>query len=81
MAKQNRAIGIKEDIKYRIKGLGQYTLEDGMNYVNSLLGSSILFGAETIYNTKEAEYRLIERIEEDMLRRIFETGPGCPIFH
>ena len=51
-----------------------------MIYINSLLRSSVLFAAETMYDVKEAEYRLIERIEEDMLRRIFKTGSGCPIF-
>ena len=79
-SKQNRAFGIKKDIEYRIKGLGKYTLEGAMIYINSLLRSSVLFAAETMYDIKEAEYRLIERIEEDMLRRIFKTGPGCPIF-
>ena len=79
-AKQKIAIGIKKDIEYRVKGLGKYTLEGGMVYINSLLRSSILFAAETMYNIKEIEYRLIEKIEEDMLRRFFETGPGCPIF-
>ena len=66
IAKLNRAIGIKKEIEYRIKGLGKYTLEGGMIYINSLLHSSILFAAETMYNIKEAEFRLIERIEEDM---------------
>ena len=51
-----------------------------MIYLNSLLRSSILFAAETMYDTKEVEYRLIERIEEDLLRKIFKTGSGCPIF-
>ena len=80
MAKQNRAIGIKKDIQYLVKGLGKYTLEGGMIYLNSLLRSSILFAAETMYDTKEVEYRLIERIEEDLLQKIFKTGSGCPIF-
>ena len=80
ISKQNRAIGIKNDIEYLIKGLGKYTLEGGMIYLSSLLRSSILFAAETMYDIKEIEYRLIERIEEDLLRRFFETGPGCPIF-
>ena len=80
--KQNKkiAIGIKKDIEYRVKGLGKYTLEGGMIYNNSLLRSSILFATETVYSIKEVEYRLIGKIEEDMLRRFFETGPGCPIF-
>ena len=51
-AKQNKAIGIKKDIEYRIKGLGKYTLEGAMIYINSLLRSSVLFAAETMYDIK-----------------------------
>ena len=29
---------------------------------------------------KEKEYRQIEKIEEDMPRRISKTGKGCPIY-
>ena len=32
------------------------------------------------HNIKEVEYRLTERILEDMLGRCFENGPGWPIF-
>ena len=79
-AKQKRAIGIIKDIEYLIKDLGKYTFEGGMIYINSLLRSSILFAAETMYNITEIEYRMIERIEEDMLRNLFKTARGCPIF-
>ena len=71
ISKQNRAIGIKKDIEYLIKGLGKYTLEGGMIYLSSLLRSSILFAAETMYDIKEIDNRLIEPIEEDLLRRSF----------
>ena len=71
IAKQNRAIGIKKDIEYLTKGHGKYTLEGGMIYLNSLLRSRILFATETMYDIKEVEYRLIERIEEDLLRKFF----------
>ena len=57
-----------------------YTFEGGLIYLNSLLRSSILFAAETMYNIKETEFRLIERIEEELLRKIFKTGQGCPIY-
>ena len=60
-----------------MKNLGKYTFESSMIYLNSLLRSSILFAAEAMYNVKEIEYRHIERIEEDMMRKIFETGKGC----
>ena len=61
-AKQKRAIGIIKTIEYLIKGLGKFTIECGIIYLNSLLRSSILFAAETMYDVKEKEFRLIERI-------------------
>ena len=57
-----------------IKNLGKYTFEGGMISINSLLRSSILFAAETMYNITEIEYRKIERIEMEMLRKLFKTG-------
>ena len=33
-----------------------------------------------MYNISEVEYRMIERIEEEMLGKFFKTGKGCPIF-
>ena len=60
--KQNRAFGIKKDIEYRIKRLGKYTLEGAMIYINPLLCSSVCSVTETMYDIKESEYRLIERI-------------------
>ena len=48
-----------------------------MIYLNSLLRTSILFSAEAMYNVKEMEYRHIERIEKDIIRKIFKNGKGC----
>ena len=48
--------------------------------MNSLLRSSILFAAEAIYSIKEKESRLLERIEEEMLRNFVKTERGCPIY-
>ena len=76
-AKEKRAIWIKRTIKYLINGLGKYTIECGIIYLNSLLRSSILFAAETMYNVKENEFRQVEPIEEDLLRKLFKTGKGC----
>ena len=77
IAKEKRAYGIKKQIQFLIKNLGKYTFESSMIYVNSLLRSSILFAAEAMYNVNETEYRHIERIEEDIMRNIFDTGKGC----
>ena len=60
-------------LKYLLTGLGKYTFEGGMIYVNSLLRSSILYAAETMYNVQENEMRHIERIEEYMLKKLFKT--------
>ena len=46
-SKGKRSIGIIKTIQYLIQGLGKYTVECGMIYLNSLLRSSILFAAET----------------------------------
>ena len=64
-AKEKRAIGIKKDIHFLLNGLGKYTVECAIIYLNSLLRSRILFSDETMYDIKEKEYRKLERIEED----------------
>ena len=79
-AKRKRAFGIIKVIQFLVQGLGKYTIECGMIYLNSLLRSSILFASETMYDIKENDFRQLERIEEDMLRKLFKTGRGCPIF-
>ena len=80
-AKEKRSIGIIKQIQFLIQGLGKYTIECGMIYLNSLLRSSILFAAEAMYDDiKENEYRKIERMEEDLLRKLFKTAKVCPIF-
>ena len=68
-----------KDLQFLTQELGKYTVECGIIYSNSLLRSSILFAAETMYNVKETEYRQLEGIEEDMMRKLIKTGRGCPI--
>ena len=80
LAKEKRAHGIKREIQYLTNGLGKYTFESSMIYINSLLRSTTLFAAETMYNISEKEYRIIERIDEDMMRRVFKTGRGDAIY-
>ena len=79
-AKRNWAIGIKKQIQFLLQGLGKYTFEGGMIYLNSLLRSSILFAAKAMYNIKKNELRQIGRIEEELLRKFFKTGKGCPLY-
>ena len=80
IAKQKRSNGIMKEIQYLVKGLGKYTMEGGMIYLNSLLRSSILYAAEAMYNVKEKELRMLERKEENLLTKLFKTGQGCPIY-
>ena len=47
--------------------------------MNAMLRSSILYACETYYDLKESEVRQLERIEEQFLRQLLETGKGCPI--
>ena len=53
ISKENKANGIIKVLQYLVRGLGNYTLEEGMIYLNSLLHSSILYASEAMYNVKE----------------------------
>ena len=77
--KKNKSIGIIRSIINMIKGLGVYAIKNGIIYLNSLLRGSILYAAETYYSLSERNYRSIEIIEEECIRKILETGIHCPI--
>ena len=62
-----------------VKGLGRYTVECGFIYLNSILRGSILYATETMINIKEEDFRHIEQIEEDQMRKLFDTDKSCPI--
>ena len=62
-----------------LKDLGKYTMECGFIYLNSLLRGSILYATETMIDIKEEDYRNIEKIEEDQMRKLFDTDRSCPI--
>ena len=47
--------------------------------MNAVLRRTILYAADLYYNVKESEYRQIERIEEDYMRKVLKTTKGCPI--
>ena len=61
-----------------IKNLGPYTYEGAIIYIQSLIRTSVLYAAETMCNTSEAELRAIEKIEESVLRKVFRTKQSCP---
>ena len=77
--KQNRALGTQKQNISMVKGLGRYTLECGFIYLNSILRGSILYATETMINIKEEDYRKIEQIEEDLMRKLFSTDRSCPL--
>ena len=62
------------------RGVGKIRRECGIKYLNSLLRSSILFAAKTMYNVNETECRQLERIAEDIFRKSLKTKRVCPIF-
>ena len=77
--KKKKSIGTIKTITNIIKGLETHTVRNGLIYLNSLLRSSILYGAETYYNLTNNDIRTIERIEEECLSKILETGKNCPV--
>ena len=38
-----------------------------------------MYACETYYDLSETQIRILERIEEGFLRKIFHTTAGCPI--
>ena len=65
--------------KLKSMNLRKYYFECGIIFLNIILRSSILYASETYYNLKESEIRILERIEEHYLRKLFKTTKGCPI--
>ena len=59
--------------------LRKYYFECGALFLNIMLRSSILYACETYYNLKEHEIRMLERIEEQYMRKLLKTPKSCPI--
>ena len=78
VSKSNKAIGTEKLILRLIKNLGPYTCKGALIYIQSLIRTSILYSAETMYNVNETEMRALERIEESALQKIFKTKRSCP---
>ena len=62
-----------------VKELGKYSIECGFIYLNSLLRGSFLYTAEAMINISEQDFRHIEQIEEDLMRKLFSTDRSCPL--
>ena len=79
LSKRNKALGTQKLIMNLVKGLGSYTFECGFIYLRSLLRGSILYGTEIMTHIIEKEYRTIEQIEEEQMRKLFDTERSCPL--
>ena len=77
--KKNKSSSTRRNSMTMIQGLGTYTIENGLIYLNSLIRASILYASETCYNLTEKDFRSIEKIEEECLRKILDTGRNCPM--
>ena len=75
--KKNKSKGTQKQIPKLIEPLGIYRFESAIIYIESLLRSSILYGAETMNNVKELEWRELEKIEEAVLSKVFKTTRSC----
>ena len=62
VSKSNKAIGTEKLILRLIKNFGPYTDKGALIYIQSLIRTSILYSAETMYNVTKTE-RALERIE------------------
>ena len=78
---QRRSIWVTTKIFNRLNSLNlnQYYFECALIFLNVILRSTILYASETYYNLKENELRILERIEEQFLRKLLKTGQGCPV--
>ena len=81
MQRRNRQSGKKKMITNLLRPLGKYTFECGFIFLNSLIRSSVLYGAEATYNLTEKDLRELKRIEENQMKNIFkaETGIQVPL--
>ena len=78
---QRRSIWVTTKIFNRLNSLNlnQYYFECALIFLNVILRSTILYASETYYNINENELRILERIEEQFLRKLLKTGQGCPV--
>ena len=78
---KQKSFGITRKLLTKIKSLNlkQYYFECAVILINAVLRGTILYATDLHYNVKESEYRQIERIEEDYMRKVLKTTKGCPI--
>ena len=80
-AMKNKSIGVIRRILSKLESLKlkYYYFECAVILMNVILRATILYAADMYYALKETEYRQIERIEEDYMRKIMKTTKGCPL--
>ena len=78
MHNKNKAIGTERLILKLVQNLGPFKFEGAVIYIQTLIRNSILYAAETMYNVSEIEWRTLERIEESVLLKVFQTKRSCP---
>ena len=78
---KNKSIGVTRKIFSKLESLNlkNYYFECSVILLNAILRGTILYAADMFYNLKENELRIIERIEEEFMRKILKTSKGCPI--
>ena len=78
---KKKSIGVIRKIISKLQGLNlnQYFFECAVILMNVMLRGTILYAADIYYGLKENEYRQLERIEEDFLRKIIKSTKGCPV--
>ena len=80
-AMKNKSIGVIRRIYSKLESLNlkHYYFECAVILMNVILRATILYAADMYYALKETEYRQIERIEEEYMRKILKTSKGCPL--
>ena len=78
---KKKSIGITKKLIEKLNSLKlkKYYFECGLIFMNVILRGSILYASETYYNLKEKEIRIIERIEENFMRKLLKTPASCPV--
>ena len=46
-----------------VEGLGPFRFDGALKYIHTLIRTSILYAAETMYNVTESELKALESIE------------------
>ena len=75
--RKNRGIGVVNQVMAILEEIcfGKYHFQVAMILRNSLLISSLLTNAEAWYNLSNAEVTDLEKVDEDLLRKVLE----CPV--